>query len=182
MKPRTARTTALLLALITVALATGASRPAHADPVCGPENAVRAANRFCDKFQPSWTDLLVSAFVPAYGISKAAAWASCKGVANSGELIDLMVKPCCAVHDACYARGGTSSCKNSCDSALLSCNVGRLVWAGPLGLDMAVAIAGAATAGGLLTFHYTSDSSCGASPIGPATGPAVETRSGRGHF
>jgi hypothetical protein len=121
---------------------------------------VRTANKFCDKFKPTWKDLLVSSIVPIYGISKSALYAACKGVINSGYLVDVVADDCCAAHDACYNRGGTLDCKNTCDVELLACTTTDLrtyIFGPPLALD----ITAAATAGGFATFNNTGDPYCG---------------------
>ena len=133
-------------------------------PVCGPNQLAAKMNEFCNRFKPSKWDILFGIVMPGYGISKVALWSSCKGVANSGYLIDAMVKDCCVAHDACYNRGGNQSCKNTCDSNMLKCNIGKLA-PYPYGVNMATHIAAAATLGGFGTFNYTDDATCGAAAL-----------------
>jgi hypothetical protein len=147
-------------------LYSGSSQLAHADPTCGPKELVRVGNKFCNKFKPSFKDILLSVVVPAYGISKASLYSLCKSAINGGFLIDALVVDCCTAHDACYSRGGTLSCKNTCDAVMLACTTTH-VRPYVFGPQLAPLITAAATAGGLATFNFTDDPRCG----GPAPPP-----------
>jgi hypothetical protein len=150
------------LALTVVAATTIATtfRPATAQaaPVCGPAEAVRVANAYCETIKPSWKDALIGVIVPGLGVTKAALYAGCKSLANSGYLVDLLYGNCCKAHDACYTRGGDLSCKNKCDLDFYACTRSGL--SGILGgTGIAEAVVSAATVGGFGTFTYN-DNTC----------------------
>lgn len=149
------RHTPLILVLLGVLLWSSWPTPsAQAEPVCGPQQVVRAANQFCDRFKLTGK----SPFLLVSGRSKAAFYAACKAVVNSGSLIDGLVGTCCAAHDACYRRGGTLHCKDLCDLEFLACTTDEL----PTALDaLALELSVAAAVGGFATFHFTDDPACG---------------------
>jgi hypothetical protein len=112
----------------------------------------------CERIKPTLKDVILGAIIPGVGVTKAALYAACKGIANSGYLVDLMYGNCCKAHDACYTRGGDLSCKNKCDLDFFSCTRGGL--SSQLGgAPIAEAVVAAATAGGFGTFNFN-DNTC----------------------
>jgi hypothetical protein len=137
----------------TTAAATFRPATAQAAPVCGPAELARVANSACEKVKPTLTETLLGAILPGVGVTKAALYTACKGVANSGLVVDVLFENCCRTHDACYTRGGDQSCKNGCDAQFYKCTHTSLGTALG-GILIADAVAAAATAGGFGTFNY----------------------------
>jgi hypothetical protein len=104
------------------------TRAAGAD--CGPKAFQEFVVAACDSIPLEWTwDPLKLVWT----LVKSPARIACEGVellaqAVTGEVLDPIISECCRPHDTCYAKGGTSRCKDKWDDDFSSCVVDKVKW------------------------------------------------------
>lgn len=147
-------------ALLSGAALLSSSPSQAAPPDCGPRMVQEFFDELCDDI-PWWT--LYIRF-------------NCELLAESAQLVsggvaDIVEKECCTAHDACYTRGGSKSCKATCDHKMSQCvadKIGAWAYIHPVGAFLRWGTPALADLGGTLTFNYNNDRDCGLAKVGIA--------------
>jgi hypothetical protein len=104
------------------------TRAAGAD--CGPKAFQEFVEHACDTIPLEWT---WNPLELVWTLVKTPARIACEEVeflaqAATGEVLDPIIGECCRPHDECYAKGGTSACKDKCDDDFSSCVADKVEW------------------------------------------------------
>jgi hypothetical protein len=131
--PMTSKKVGFLVAILTAVLLSVPLETRAAGADCGPKAFQEFVEHACDTiplWEWEWTwKVWEWVLTPV----KSAARIACEGVelaaqAVTGEVLDPIIGECCRPHDNCYAKGGTSACKDKCDDDLSSCVADKVEW------------------------------------------------------